>query len=262
MSLSLLPNELLLNIATMSPVVYFKLMITSKHFYNLLKQEYSLNLLYKIHKTTISNTNGYYSWKYTYLGDFLHSFNDEPAVIIKEDNFKACELYYTLGFLNRINKPAVNVYIIPSNTIIFWEYWSNGKLHRENEPCRFELYQGVEYWNTGKLHNQNGPAIHKYIDKIAEFIDDQDTLNFKTFTVDIMEYWVNGKLHNNNGPAVINNDLNIEEYWINGVKTNWNIINSRYSFRYINNYGSTNNTQLTNVFILPDEVQKHNINFI
>jgi hypothetical protein len=249
-----IPNEIMLEIATSCPFIFFNLMKTSKYFYNLLKSQYAINLLYKKHKYFLTHKDEYYSWNCTYLDKILHSFDNKPSIVIQEDNFKVCEIYYNYGVLHNDNGPAIKVFLIPSNTVIFFEYWYMGKLHRLNEPARFELYKGIEYWFMGKLHNDTGPAIHKSIDKIIGYIQEPDILdilNIKTIVVNVKEYWKNGLLHNENGPAIINEDANIEEYWINGVKTNWTIIDYDQSFNPNFTRGSLNNSQLKSIFSLP-----------
>lgn len=109
--------------------------------------------------------------EFTYLDpafEFLHSFNDEPAVIYSHGTIN----YYKNGKLHRDgDEPAV----IYSDGDM--EYWKHDELHREEdkpariysdgskEYCVFD----TEYYIHGKLHRDGKEPALMWTDGIIEF---------------------------------------------------------------------------------------------
>ena len=81
----------------------------------------------------------------------LHSFNDEPAVILEDGESH----WYAKGKLHRVNGPAV----ICANGNQQW--YINGQLHRENDQPAIMNANGDRRWYVnGKLHRENDlPAV-------------------------------------------------------------------------------------------------------
>ena len=62
----------------------------------------------------------------------------------------------------------IKKYIDTDNYSCEEHYDWRGRLHRQNEPAKIVICDGViikkEYWQCGQLHNENGPAvIGKYV---------------------------------------------------------------------------------------------------
>ena len=91
------------------------------------------------------------------------------------------------------------------------EYFSDGKLHRDDGPA-IEYPDGhKEWWCHGKIHREGGPAL---------IWCDGDK-----------EWWVNGQVHREDGPAV-EEDNGHKEWWWQDRKLDvcqWNEITKFYS---------------------------------
>lgn len=132
---------------------------------------------------------------------FLHSYNDEPAIVNSE--YKE---WYEHGRIHRVGNPAH----IPNSEVQYGYkrytrtvYYHYGKIHRIGGPAVIDAKYNTEVWYyKGQIHRTHGPA---YI------------------TTSSHEYRSFGNLHREDGPAIIitnNNSLLIpkESFYIHGCK--------------------------------------------
>jgi hypothetical protein len=91
----------------------------------------------------------------TYLGktNFLHSFNDEPA-IVQIDGTKE---WYINGERHRENKPAIEE---ADGTK---EWYINGRRHREDGPAVEYPIAPIRWYCNGKIHQKYGQVVQWWI---------------------------------------------------------------------------------------------------
>lgn len=123
----------------------------------------------------------------------LHSFHDNPSVMVINGIMMGDKLWHKCGVLHRDNdKPA----IILDNGDKFW--YSNGKHHRGgDEPAKVFVNGKKEWYKNDKLHRDNGKPAVEY--------NDGRTL-----------WYENGKLHRLDGPACLIDGVG--QYYFNGNK--------------------------------------------
>lgn len=163
-----------------------------------------------------------------YKDGWLHSYNDKPAIIDREQEVQRF-VWYTNGLHIRHKKPAL---VIKKNGVIKYQQWTT------NEGVRvFRLYDNKSkiYFNrlTGQIHRDDGPAV----------VTTRHSIWYK-----------NEKIHNDFGPAVvlteteskeklldlkIRPDMNLDDYYLsrtspNSKDTYWFWDNNLYYF-YKNN---------------------------
>lgn len=80
--------------------------------------------------------------KYIYLGNLLHSWNGDPAVLYQDKGI-TCKCWYKLGRYHRIDGPAFEC-----NDGVEWWY-KNGLIHRDNGPAIVRPNGKLEWYKNG-----------------------------------------------------------------------------------------------------------------
>ena len=129
----------------------------------------------------------------TRLFGYLHSFNDEPAIIIP-GSFD-CKEWYRFGKRHRDHDKPALIYSDGSK-----QWWVNGKCHRDHDqPAIIWAFGTKEWWVNGKHHRDH----------------DQPAVIYNDIR---KEWWVHGKRHRDRGqPAVIYYD-GTKQWWIHGIR--------------------------------------------
>lgn len=87
----------------------------------------------------------------TYLFNYLHSINDQPAII--DEDYK---YWYSKGDRHRGNNLPACIYADGDQS-----WWHRGKLHRDVDLPAIITKKGAKHWfHHGKKHRENGlPAF-------------------------------------------------------------------------------------------------------
>jgi hypothetical protein len=221
--LQLLPFDIVLTIAQMSPVIWYRIVQVDSRLVEYIQDE--------LHKEWIRDLFTYVIVKkrstifYLPNGQ-LHRDGDKPAVIqyfILDTTKPWYFEWYKHGLKHRDGGLPAKI----NHDGTYGSWWVNGKLHRDDGlPARICTDQD-EWWVNGKRHRDDGgPAlVSKYRtewwvdDKLHRDGDLPALVHVPRHNNGVLhEWWINGKRHRDNGEPAIIRPNGTSEWWINGHK--------------------------------------------